>query len=310
MNIEDLELSVPMKELYNEVSPLINKIEIVYTENDLSYSGVGARAIKLPNRDWEIELRKDEPFMEYVLSHELLHILLDTKGYPNVSKIDISKKRWKIAQLLTNTILHKIIIKKQLKRGFEIEDARKEMLRDVADNWPTIRVLGDYGSFRDLVTLVSFMIEAEDYLDRYIGRIKENNLFLYEHAERIYKEIYDEPYDSPYSTRKRLVRVFKAFDDLLKDNNLPQWKLFEKLSVVYIPSTWELQLSVSQVFDDATNQNNDLFFYAKSDGQLSFAFEIKDVESYKEVEIEINKRRNMTVEGLFNESNTEYVTHN
>ena len=311
MDINDISLSKPMVKLLDEVkSSLCNNIVDININDDIDYDisriGGGASAKILSNGDWKIDICQSEPFIEYVLSHELLHVLLGVKGFPHVymsNNFICGQFSWDIGQLLNNTVHHKIIIKEQLDRGFDIGEAQEKKLRDVADTWQIIPNLSDQTMWH-IIAFTSFMIEAEDYLSEYGPKIESKNPSLYKHSKFLYDVICSTSYDNPFSTIKSLVKTFKKFDELLVANDIEPLKLFERIEVTFIPSRQQLQLNVSQVFDPRTTQNNDLLLFTKSDGQLSFVFPTNDVESLKK---DIS---NMTVEDLFREANIKYVIRN
>jgi len=314
MHINEIDSNSPMGKLFEEVKILLgdNSVCINYINNldDLddreSRVNAGSCAKILPNGAWRIEICKDEPFIDYILSHELLHVLLDTKGFPNTYFIDANiccQFSDDMGNMIKNIVIHKVIIQEQLSRGFNIVDAPKKKLKNVVETWPNITNLTD-STLWYLLALTSFMIEAEFCLSEYESAIDIKNPILYKSAKFLYEVIIEQKLETPYKTRKVLIKVLKKFDELLVENNIAPLKLFEKLLIRFIPTEWQLQLKVNQVFNVRKSSKDDsLFLFTNSEGQLSFDFQNGAQEAV------LQEIQNMTIESLLKMSYGNYVVH-
>ena len=279
MDINKLESSELMKKLIDEVQSVLlgkqlhlNMVESI--DEEVSQLGAGASAKELSNGDWEISILKDEPDLEHILSHELLHVLLGAKGFPNVyipeSHICCQFSS-KIGNLLNNAIHHKLIIDEQHERGFDIKEVPLKKLNDVTYSWQVFPVLSEQ-TLWNVIALTSFMIEAKICLDEYVAKIASINPMLYQPAKFLYDEINVKPFATPYETRRVMIRLFKKLDELLTANGNTPLQLHKKLLINPIPSRQQLNLKVHQFFDVYNNEKGDLMLTTRAEGQLSFIF--------------------------------------
>ena len=308
MNIAEFNLGVPMENLFDEVKHMLCdknlKINVLNERNEeMVHLGGGANAKMSPNGNWEINIVKDEPFIEYVLSHELLHVLLDSKGFPNVympSSDICCQFSWKIGNLITNVVLHKIIIDEQYNRGINIFDEPRKKLMDVADTWQIIPELS-HQTLEHVLALTSFMIEAKVCLSEYESQIENINPLLYQPAKDLYDTINEKELSTPYKARRILVRILKKLDELLVAKRKEPLRLYEKLLIKFIPRKRQLGLKVSQVFIRNTNEKADILLTTQAEGQLSFYFERGRNDSLND------ELHNMTVGSLLSREYKEFI---
>jgi len=300
MKINGIKFDLEMTKLFNEVKVLlgdrelrINFVDELLDEETLQIGG-GAYAKKCSDGNWEILVCKDDSCLDYTLSHELLHVFLDEKGFPNIfhtNKDICCELSANIGTLISNVVLHKIIITEQAIRGFNVVDAPRKKLQDVVTTWQILPKLSDQ-TLGYVLAVVSFFIEGAGVLSDYEDDIKNKNPFLYQPAKLLYDSLCEKPYTTPFETRRALVKTFKKMDELLISYDSKPLKLHEKLIVKYIPSKRQLSLKVSNVFNAYTNVNDDLLITAQSDEQLCFLYENGSGGSLKD------ELKDMTVEAF------------
>lgn len=121
-----------------------------------------------------------------------------------------------------------------------------------------------------------------DYKEIYEKRIKTIFPKSYEIANRLLNTIMIKNYETPFETRRAIVRAFKEFDNILLENNLPNFDLQHNVAITFIPSQRQLDLKVPQVFDyykDAIfdiryNKRLGYLFQKQMDKQVYFIYRI------------------------------------
>jgi len=96
-------------------------------------------------------------------------------------------------------------------------------------------------------------------------------------AKKLYALITEKPVDSPFTLRRNVVKLFKSFDDQLKDWGLPPINMTEFATISNVVSKRQLRLEVRQMFElyhsdmvDIKTKRRAYVGINRADGQNSF----------------------------------------
>jgi len=305
MYINETIISRPLENLYNEVNELMllnNKIVKIMVEeiNDPQLLEMGAGGYCRFDSIGNLEIKcNDDEYIEYNLSHELLHALLKLKGYPNII-LNKDIHEWEavhyFGNMLHNIIEHKLIIREQEARKIDIKKKQEIYLNKIKEFSAE-----EYSEA--VIVIISWFIELNTQISNYEEYFKSK----FKISMQLYEFIMGLDYSDPFSTRKATVKLYREFDRHVK----PSLDLTSKVGIDFIPSSRQLGLKLPQVFiireekEFYPNSNNHLFLFSIADSQLSFMYELDD-SSERGIQSVKSKLINMTVEEFYKSTERNY----
>lgn len=191
----------------------------------------------------------------YTASHELLHLLMVLRGFPQVffslttgnSQLDDQLKM--MGTELYDIVSHFVVVSEQRKHGLIDDDIEEMYLKGIyATIKPEPNPLDDQMTLR-LMTLLDAMVFYGDHFDQVVGKLKQDFPVSLAAAEKLYQVITEKPTDSPFGLRRNVVKLFKAFDEQLKQWELPPLHNTEFTTLTSVLSKRQLNLQVRQLFE-------------------------------------------------------------
>jgi|GEM_PF-5351962 len=271
--------------LFNEVSSMLGnrKIFINAVGRDKLSPVAGAQVYtSTANKDIIIDIQ-DDIVSEELITHELLHIYFDQRGYPHVfannRMPDIINNT---GFLLHNAVIHKFILEEQVRRGIDITGVENSYLKSIP-NWINENDMTNTEKANCIAKQLTFLIMARERKDEMLGLFKNkyptiNYLFL-----KLY-DIVTKSYCTPFESRRTIVKLYKAFDEVAYELGLPPMLLNKCMMLQFIPSLRQLDLNVSQVFRLASLPNRFFFLETIADGQNTLYInedEMDNLSDYK-----------------------------
>jgi len=119
VEVNGMTFDLKMQKLLDDTNALLGNKELKITfvedlvDEEIMRIDGGAYAKKLQDGNWKIAIKKNDPHMEYTLSHEILHVLLDESDFPNIyhtNSTSCCQISADIGTLICNLVHHKIII--------------------------------------------------------------------------------------------------------------------------------------------------------------------------------------------------------
>lgn len=255
-NSINIELNDQVQDLINAVNQLfpgtitvtfIGKLQSGYVRHDQAQAVQDGKNVIIQIADLSAP--------NYTASHELLHLLMVLHGFPQVfyslttgdDKLDDQLKM--MGTELYDIVSHFVVVSEQRKHGLINDEIEQMYLKGIyATIKPEPDPLDDEMMLR-LTTLLDAMVFYGDKLATVADKLKKDFPVSYAAAEKLYAIITDKPTDSPFSLRRNVVKLFKAFDEQLKDWELPALHNTEFTTLTSVLSERQLGLEVKQLFE-------------------------------------------------------------
>lgn len=254
----------------------------------------------------------------YTASHELLHLLMVLRGFPQVffslttgdDKLDEQLKM--MGTELYDIVSHFVVVAEQRKHGLITDEIESMYLKGIyATIKPEPQPVDDQMTLR-LMTLLDAMVFYGDKFDQVNDQLEKDFPISLAAAKKLYKVITEKPTDSPFGLRRNVVKLFKAFDEQMKQWELPPLHNTEFTTLTSVLSKRQLNLQVKQLFEVfhseliEVNSNSRAYVgFNRVDDQNSFVLanpkgEKDNPDFFKEV-------YNKTVKELFDDLKMPYI---
>jgi len=220
---------------------------------------------------------------DYTASHELLHLLMTLRGFPQIffaistGEEQLDQQLMMLGTELYDTVSHMVVVSEQRKHNLindEIEQMYMKGVRATIDPEPT--PVDDKMTLRLLVVLDALVFYGDQ--NKVVNNQLENDYPIsFAAAKKLYALITEKPVDSPFTLRRNVVKLFKSFDDQLKDWGLPPINMTEFATISNVVSKRQLHLEVRQMFElyhsdmvDIKTKRRAYVGINRADGQNSF----------------------------------------
>lgn len=191
----------------------------------------------------------------YTVSHELLHLLMVLRGFPQVfyslttGDDTLDEQLKMMGTELYDIVSHFVVVSEQRKHNLIDDEIEGMYLKGVyATIKPEPKPLDDQMMLR-LTTLLDALVFYGGGIDKVADKFKQDFPISFEAAKKLYQVITDKPTDSPFGLRRNVVKLFKVFDEQLKDWELPALHNTEFTTLTSVLSERQLGLKVKQLFE-------------------------------------------------------------
>lgn len=312
-------------ELNSEVQGLINAVNH-YFPGEVKVTFIGqlqsgyvrhdqAQAVQ-DDKDIQIQIA-DLSAPNYTASHELLHVMMILRGFPQLffslttGDDGLDEQLKAMITELYDIVSHIVVVSEQRKHNLIDDQIEAMYMKGI---YATIKPEGqsDGQKTLQLLTLLDAMVFYGDRLELVSEQLKTDFPVAYEAAEKLYAVITAKPINSPFSLRRNVVKLFKAFDEQMAAWNLAPLHSTEFTTLSSVLSERQLTLRVNQMFElyhsdmqEVNSGNRGYVGFNKVDQQNSFVLttpnnQEDDPEFFKET-------YNQTVKELFNELEMPYI---
>lgn len=241
------------------------------------------------------------PYTEALLSHELLHVYLIRKGFPNFFHLfEASHPIAHFGMALYNHVVHKLILEEQTKRGFDIINYQQSLLHEPDEDMQEDEA-NPLNSFLYSQTILNMLILGGNGKEAVLQKFKAQLPQSYRIARRLQTAMNAQKYQTPYETRLALVRTYLEFDRLVAETDLATLDLHFNIGVTDYPTEELLHCTLPQLFvvrrlplKNANGTPREIRHLAsREDGQLSFLFDLRSIPDFDQ------KFTQMTLENLY-----------
>lgn len=241
------------------------------------------------------------PYTEALLSHELLHVYLVRKGFPNYFHLfEASHPIAHFGMALYNHVMHKLILEEQLKRGFDLTEYQQSLLHEPDANMQEDEA-NPLNSFLYSQTILTMLILGGSDKEAFLQQFKAQLPQSYRIARRLQTAMNAQKYQTPYETRLALVRTYLEFDQLVAETDLATLDLHFNIGVRYYPTEEQLHCTLPQLFvvrrlplKNANGTPREIrHLVSREDGQLSFLFDLRSMPDFDQ------KFSQMALENLY-----------
>lgn len=255
---------------------------------------------------------------DYTASHELLHLLMTLRGFPQIffaistGEEQLDQQLMMLGTELYDTVSHIVVVSEQRKHGLITDEIEQMYLKGIhATIKPEPTPVDDKMTLR-LLTLTDALVFYGDGNKAVNEQLEKDYPISFAAAKKLHALITEKPVDSPFTLRRNVVKLFKAFDEQLKDWGLPPINMTEFATVSNVVSERQLRLEVRQMFElyhsdmvDIKSKRRAYVGINRADGQNSFVISAPtkandNPEYYKAI-------YSLSVEELFKKLEMPYI---
>ncbi|WP_288635919.1 IpaB/EvcA family protein [uncultured Limosilactobacillus sp.] len=231
----------------------------------------------------------------YTASHELLHLLMLLRGFPQIffqlslGDQQLDEQMMIMSTDLYNVAIHRVVVAEQRKHGLINDQVEAEYLRGIEHTLTPEGGADDEEKTLRLLTLLDALVFYGDHFSQYETALQEKYPTALAAAQKIYREIAAKPIQSPFDMRRSIVKIYSLFDQQMQDWGLPALHNNEYTTLSPVLSDRQLRLSLRQVFEiyhsDMKERGTSKRAYVgirRSDGQNSFTLPAPNPESPEE----------------------------
>lgn len=218
----------------------------------------------------------------YTASHELLHLLMLLKGFPQIffqlslGDKELDEQMMIMSTDLYNIAMHRVVVAEQRKHGFITDEIEEQYLKGIEHTLTPEKEKDDERTLR-LLTLLDALVFYGDHISKYEKTLAEKYPLALAAAKKMYAEITKKPIKSPFDMRRSIVKIYSLFDQQMQEWGLPALHNNEYTTLSPVLSARQLRLEMRQVFEiyhsDMKERGTDKRAYVglrRSDGQNSF----------------------------------------
>lgn len=222
----------------------------------------------------------------YTASHELLHVLMLLKGFPQIffdlslGDQEMDEQMMILSTNLYDIAMHRVVVAEQRKHDLineRIEDEYMEGIRQTLTDEPEDESKDNERTLR-LITLTDALVFFGKHADKYVPELEKRYPVAMAAAEKFYAKITAKPIKDPFDMRRCVVNIYKWFDEQMGDWGLPALHNDKFTTLDPVLSARQLRLEVRQVFAIYDSQmksrhhgNKKVYCgVMRSDGQTSF----------------------------------------
>lgn len=293
---EEIKLNKQNQELLDEVNSLYPE-GTVFVQFHGDKSGYvrhdQATQKTLPGGLFIIVTDLTEP--NYTASHELLHLLMLLRGFPQIffqlslGNKELDEQMMIMSTDLYNVAIHRVVVAEQRKHDLINDRIEAEYLKGIEHTLTKEEKTDDDEKALRLLTLLDALVFFGDHLDKYEATLAENYPTALFAAKQIYREITKKPIKDPFDMRRTIVKLYSLFDQQLQDWKMPALHNNEYTTVSPVLSARQLRLEMRQVFEiyhsDLKERGTSKRAYVgmrRSDGQNSFTMPAPNPETPEE----------------------------
>ncbi|WP_412989535.1 IpaB/EvcA family protein [Pediococcus siamensis] len=208
---------------------------------------------------------KDVTALDYTLSHELLHALMDTQGFPTIQfnltsgHKDFDEQLMLMTTALYDTATHLYIYDWQRQHGLLTADVEAAYLKGVIKTiTPEANSQPDTMMHLRLMTVLDALVFFGARFTEVEAQFKRDYPLTLAGAKQIYAQLTEKKTNSPFTLRRTVVKLFAAFDRQLKDWGLATVGGNEFVTLSSVFSQRQLRLEIRQLFQITHSDVQDL----------------------------------------------------
>lgn len=223
----------------------------------------------------------------YTASHELLHLLMLLRGFPQIffqlslGNEELDEQMMIMSTDLYDVAMHRVVVSEQRKHGLIDDDIEEKYLKGIQATIDPEKGAGDddQRTLR-LLVLLDALVFYGDHLSKFENQLKGDYPVAFAAAQKLYVKLTQREIDSPFEMRREIVKLYEMFDQQLLDWGLPALHNNEFTTVSPVLSKRQLRLQVRQVFEifhtdmkDRKGKGDIYIGLRRSDRQNSFTLQ-------------------------------------
>ncbi|KRL94598.1 hypothetical protein [Limosilactobacillus equigenerosi] len=192
---------------------------------------------------------------DYTASHELLHLLMLLRGFPQIffqlslGDDQLDEQMMIMATDLYNVAMHQVIVAEQREHGLIDEQTEQQYLAGIHATLTDEQTGDDDERTLRLLTLLDAIVFFGDHLDQVRADLTTRYPVALAAAEQLHADVFAKAPESPFALRRQVVKLFNAFDAQMQAWGLPALHNAEYTTLSPALSERQLRLKVKQVFE-------------------------------------------------------------
>ncbi|QEA52174.1 hypothetical protein [Loigolactobacillus coryniformis] len=230
------------------------KIQVELGTKQVGYIRHG-QSRQIDNDDGSLTIAvTDTTNVDYTVSHELLHLLLMQRGYPQIrfnlttGEEMLDRQLWATAIELYNVVSHVVIGAEQQQLGLVDAQVQEQYLAGILAEVPAEEKADRLVVFRTLA-LLDTLVFYQGATTAFAQKFEQRYPAAYHGAQSLYQVITAKTIDSPFSFRRAVVNLFAAFDPWLASVGLATTNHNQLITLDGVFSERQQRLEVRQVFE-------------------------------------------------------------
>lgn len=222
---------------------------------------------------------------DYTASHELLHLLMLLRGFPQIffqlslGSEELDEQMMIMATDLYDTVMHRVVTAEQRKHGLIDDQLEAEYFKGIEHTLTPESDQADDERTMRLLTILDALVfyGTGDHLAEYEAQLTKLYPVATQAAVAMYEKLVAKPINSPFDLRRNVVKLFELFDEQMTAWELPKLHNKEFVTLSPVLSERQLRLSVRQVFEifhsdmkDRKTGKRAYIGVRRNDGQNSF----------------------------------------
>lgn len=193
----------------------------------------------------------------YTASHELLHLLMTLRGFPQIffelslGEKQLDEQMMIMATDLYNTVAHQVVVQQQREHGFINEKIEQEYFLGITKTLTDENGKDDGERTMRLLTLLDALVfyAGGHMTAEQDAELQRRYPVAYASAQLLYDKVMTKPVKSPFTMRRTVVKLFRLFDEQMQQWGLPALHNNQFTSLSPVLSKRQLRLEVAQVYD-------------------------------------------------------------
>ncbi|WP_338216533.1 hypothetical protein [Lacticaseibacillus salsurivasis] len=227
---------------------------------------------------------------DYTLSHELMHMLLITTGFPQLQyhlasgEPALDQQFFAVSMALYDAALHDLIRQWQAEHGVLTAEVMTALAAGVEAVLPAVDELNDGLLVYCTMTLLDALVMFEG------GSKAQQKHWSHDYpqamtlAQSLYATITSKKHATPFDFRRLVVRLWRQFDEMLPHAGFQPTVNAEFATLPPVLSERQLRLAVNQTYELLHSEMRDLetkkrayVAMGKGDGQNAFVLPVGDL---------------------------------
>lgn len=190
----------------------------------------------------------------YTASHELLHLLMLLRGFPQIffqlslGDKELDEQMMIMATDLYNIAIHRVVVAEQRKHDLINDQIEEEYLKGINHTLTPESKDDDERALR-LITLLDALVFFGDHLPKYEDQLQEKYPNALAAAKKIYAEITKKPIKNAFDMWRSITKIFNLYDQQMEAWGLPALNNNRFTTLSPVLSERQLRLEVRQVFE-------------------------------------------------------------
>ena len=191
----------------------------------------------------------------YTASHELIHLLMVLKGFPQLyfglttGEKETDQQLMFLITELYDVIAHEVVVDEQRRHDLIDEQVEAEFLKGIQDavEPETDGKVDGFSAIR-LIMMMDAINFYGDHLSDYEAQLTADYPTTFATAQKMMAELNQRSITSPFDLHRKVVKAFTMVDQQLQEWDLPEHHALEFATLGSVFSERQLRLSVKQLF--------------------------------------------------------------